>query len=101
MFRSALVLVVLASLGGCESGLRGIDGFPVGRAQLVPCTDRGGEPGALLIVESRNECWVSLPGERPGCVDRSRILNDNPSYCSPNLVIDSPSQTNLDRKSVV
>jgi len=88
-------IVALVGLAGCQPGFQGESGFTPGRAQLVPCFDPGGQPAALLIIESAAECWQSLVGERGTCEQRRTALADNPNFCSPGLVVDSPSRFNL------
>lgn len=88
-------IVGLIGLAGCQVGFQGESGFAPGRAQLVPCRDPGGEPAALLIIESASECWASMPGERGTCDQRRNALAENPNFCSPGLVVDSPSRFNL------
>jgi hypothetical protein len=82
-------------LVGCMAGFRGEDGFVVGRAQLIPCVDRDDAPGALLFIESQRECWDSFGMGRPSCEDRRRAVQENRGFCSPGVVIDSPSVYNL------
>lgn len=90
-----LCLLGLAGLAGCSNSLRGPDGFLVGRAQVVPCADESGDQGALVVLESFSECWIAAPEERPTCEQRRAQLAQNPSFCSPDLVISTPSQATL------
>lgn len=80
---------------GCQVGLQGERAFTVGQAQLVPCVDDGGEQGAMMVIESLQECWTSFPGERLTCDQRRQLLAENPRFCSGGLVMDSPSRSNL------
>jgi hypothetical protein len=89
------LLPLLLCCAGCLPSLSGEAGFPVGRAMVVPCVDESDNPGAMLIIESADECWLSTPPERPTCDQRRAQLEQNPPQCNGNLVIGTPSRTTL------
>ncbi len=93
MIRYIAAVALLAA--ACSPALEGNQELVVGRAMMVPCNDISGISSALLIVESRYECWHSVPGERLGCVQRRQALSDDPQVCSDLIVVDSPSEMNL------
>jgi hypothetical protein len=92
---SRTLLVAIALVAGCTPTLTGTDGFTVGRALMIPCADESGDDGALLVVESLSECWVSQPGERFSCEDWRPLVRDNPEVCTDQIVFESPSQSTL------
>lgn len=92
--RRVLIAAFVMSVG-CTPTLTGEDGFTVGRALMIPCADESGDAGALLVVESLSECWVSQPGERFSCEDWIPLLAENPQMCTDQIVFESPSQATL------
>ncbi|MFK7926839.1 MAG: hypothetical protein AB8H79_01530 [Myxococcota bacterium] len=92
MIRCFCVCVLLA---GCGDSLSGEAGFAVGRTTIVPCADASGDPGALLIVESLQECWISAPGERRDCDTWVAAVQETPEICTDQIVFDSPSNSTL------
>lgn len=86
------LLPMLLVLGACTNVLRGDAGFTAGRTTIVPCDDK---PGALIVVEALEECWLSAPGERLSCGQWRQILAEQPQFCSDEIVFDSPSTTTL------
>lgn len=89
-----LFLLALAC-GACGDNLTGEAGFAVGRTTVIPCDDSGGDPGALVVVESLQECWVSRPGERLDCDGWLENIRQQPEFCSNEVVFDSPSESTL------
>lgn len=84
--------LLLLLLPACTNVLSGESGFTSGQAHLVPCTDK---PGALLVVESLQECWISAPGERLACPQWREFVNAQPEICTDEIVFDSPSTNTL------
>ena len=87
--------IALALGVGCTPTLKGEDGFTVGRALMVPCADESGDDGALLVIESLSECWISRPGERFTCDDWIPLVRENPQMCTDQIVFESPSEATL------
>jgi len=79
----------------CSPVLDGNQEMVVGRAMIIPCLNPGNVASALVIVESRYECWPSAPQERVGCDLRKQAVVDDPEICSELIVMDSPSELNL------
>ena len=77
---------------GCTNVLSGTNGFTAERSKIIPCPDR---PGALVVIESFSECWLSLPAERLNCGQWNELLLLNPEICDQNVVFDSPSTSTL------